>query len=150
MAAFEEGEVAMERSARPALVLVVGEDAVRVRRWARWLEQAGFVTTTCPGPEVTWLCPRLDGEPCPRREMVDVAVVAVGPEGEDVGGVCTKVPDDGRTVLLGEDDVSIAVREKGVEIRQGSPALLVEHVRRALGRPAEPRPPAQAGARALP
>lgn len=138
----------MEGVARPAFVLVVGQDPVRVRRWARWLEQAGFATTTCPGPEVTWVCPRLDGEPCPRREMVDVAVVAVGPEAEEVGGVCTKVPDDGRTILLGEEDVSIAVRDTGVEIRQGSPAVLVEHVRRALGRPGEPRP--AAGARALP
>jgi hypothetical protein len=139
----------MGGATRPALVLVVGEDPVRVRRWTRWLEQAGFATTTCPGPEVTWSCPRLDGEPCPRREMVDVAVVAVGPGAEGVG-VCTKVPDDGRTVVLGEADVSIALRERGIEIRQPSPALLVEHVRRALGGPGEPRPRAQAGAGALP
>jgi hypothetical protein len=81
--------------------------------------------------------------------MVDVAVVASGPGAEGVG-VCTKVPDDGRTIVLGEADVSIALREKGIEIRQPAPALLVERVRRALGGPGEPRPRAQAGAGALP
>ncbi len=82
--------------------------------------------------------------------MVDVAVVAVGPGDEGSEAVCTKLPDDGRTLLLSEDDVALAVREKGVEIRQASPALLVERVRRALGGPDAPPPRAASGAGILP
>lgn len=52
-----------------------------------------------------WACPRLDGEPCPRRERADVAIVdlASSDVGELYGGfaerMCTTIPNDGRTVF---------------------------------------------------
>lgn len=52
-----------------------------------------------------WACPRLDGEPCARRERADVAIVDLGSSdaGELYGGfaerMCTTLPNDGRTVF---------------------------------------------------
>lgn len=125
----------------PLSALVVGEDRDRVRRWSAWLEQGGFVTFVCPGPRLTWNCPRLDGEPCPRREMADVAVVAVHQDATGEERLCTTVPDDGTTVLLRDEDVSVVVRDKGVELLHPAPALLIEAARRALGRSERPGGP---------
>lgn len=86
--------------------LVVSEDSCLQDRWCAWLEQTGFLPLTCPGPHVVWSCPRLDGLPCPRRELADVALVELGwsDNGELYGGnavrSCTKLPDDGRTVFV--------------------------------------------------
>lgn len=114
-------------------VLVVGENPVQLGRWSAWLEQAGWTPVTCPGPRLTWGCPRLHGRPCPRRELADAAVVALPVDewGEDL---CTKVPDDGITVFLGDAAVSLRVREKGIEVSERAPGLLIDAVRDALRR----------------
>ena len=115
-------------------VLVVGENAAQVRRWSIWLEHAGWTTVMCPGPRLTWGCPRLDGEPCPRRELADAAVVALPVDEWGEESLCTKVPDDGTTVSLRDADVSLRVREKGIEVFERAPAVLIEAVRDALRR----------------
>lgn len=78
--------------------LVVTDDPGRLDRWTAWLELAGFETTTCEGPGITFNCPRVYGGRCARREMVDVAVVDI--ECDDDARSCTKMPDDGSTVLV--------------------------------------------------
>ena len=91
--------------------LVVSEDFVRRNRWAALLRDHGFDTATCPGPEVTGWCPRLDDRACPMREWAEVAVVDVpaGAGTELYGGrperVCTTLPDDRRTVIVYRGEV---------------------------------------------
>lgn len=124
-------------------VLVVSDDARQLWRWSTWLEQAGWTALVCPGPRVMWGCPRLDGEPCPRRELADVAVVAPSADDWDEERVCTKVPDDGRTVVLGQGAVPHSVRERGVDVSEPAPGLLIDAVRNAFGRcPTESPAPA--------
>lgn len=115
-------------------ILLVGDDPDQLRRWSTWLEHAGWTAVICPGPRRTWGCPRLDGEPCPRRELADAAVVALPVDewGED--RLCTKVPDDGTTVFLGDSAVSLRVREKGIEVSERAHGLLIDAVRDALRR----------------
>lgn len=101
-------------------VLVVGEDTWRSRRWTAWLDEAGFATSGCPGPHIAERCPRLDGERCALRELFDVAVIDGRPTPEDdlhggwVEGVCTKEPDDGRTVFVEPPVGSRAGHRKGI------------------------------------
>lgn len=89
-----------------ASALIVSEDAVKTSQWCAWLEQAGFASFSCPGPRLAWQCLRLHGEPCPRRELADVAVVDVQSFDpiESSGGYaetsCTKLPDDRSTVFV--------------------------------------------------
>lgn len=115
-------------------VLVVGDDPDRLGRWSAWLEQAGWTAFVCLGPPLTWECPRLDGEPCPRRELADVAVVALSLDEWGAERLCTKVPDDGTTVLLGDAAVSLRFREKGIEVSEPAPGVLISAVRDALHR----------------
>lgn len=113
-------------------VLVVGENADQLQRWSIWLEQAGWTAVMCPGPNLTWGCPRADGLPCPRRELADVAVVALSDDERKEERLCTKVPDDGTTVFLKDGDVSLRVREKGIQVSERAPGVLIEAVRDAL------------------
>lgn len=115
-------------------VLVVGDDPHQLRQWSAWLEQAGWTAVMCPGPRLTWGCLRLDGEPCPRRELADAAVVALPVVEWGEERLCTKVPDDGTTVFLGDAAVSLSVREKGIEVSERAPSVLIEAVRNALRR----------------
>lgn len=115
-------------------VLIVGKEPARFRRWGAWLEQAGCSVLICPGPRLTWDCPRLDGEPCPRRELADVAVVEVPVDSWGEEALCTRVPDDGTTVLLADSDISRWSRERGIELSEPTPALMMGAVRNALRR----------------
>ena len=124
-----------------AKILLVGDDPAQLRRWSACLEHAGWTAVICPGPRHTWGCPRLDGEPCARRELVDAAVVALPLDEWGEERLCTKVPDDGTTVFLdgttvflGKPAVSLRIREKGVEVSEETPGLLIDAVRDALGR----------------
>ena len=113
-------------------VLIVADDPVSIRRWSAWLEQSGCNVLLCRGPRLNWTCPRLDGEPCPRRELADVAVVAVPAGGWGEEPVCTKIPDDGTTVLLSDSDIAHHYREKGIALSEPIPALLIDAVCEAL------------------
>jgi hypothetical protein len=91
--------------------LVVSEDWATVSQWRDWLEEAGFVVATCPGPRLTRTCPRRNGHPCPLRECMGIALVDVPSHDEDAPGSeperwCTKVLDDGGTVFIHEVDLS--------------------------------------------
>lgn len=91
---------------KPRGALIVSYDGARAARWGVWLEQAGFFTTTCPGLYLSNQCPRFNGEPCPRRELVEVAVVDLDSAepaqlcGDWAQRTCTKLPDDGSTVFV--------------------------------------------------
>lgn len=114
-------------------VLIVGKEPARFRCWAAWLEEAGCNVLICPGPRLTWDCPRLDGEPCPRRELADVAVVRVPIDGWGEEALCTRVPDDGTTVLLADSDI-LPVLPGEVELSEPTLALTIGAVRNALRR----------------
>jgi hypothetical protein len=133
----------MERPGRKAVgnALIVSDDEMRRAKWASWLGLEGYVTVTCPGPYQTAACPRLDAELCPLQEWADVAVVDVSPHGDhEVHGgwaerVCTTLPDDGRTIVVGQPHLEQFfghVRHPLVHPLQQ--ATLVATVRRAVRR----------------
>ncbi len=124
---------------RPRNVLIAGEDFVRRGTWGRWLRRAGFHTATCPGPHVVPGCPRIAGDPCPLREWADVAVVDVSPPDdlELAGGweerLCTRLPDDGRTVFVRGPRAETPDHDERVAIRHPlTPQTLEDAVRIAL------------------
>ena len=123
---------------RPLSVIVVSGDAERAGRWSSWLRWAGYMTLTCPGPEAVEDCPRLDGGRCSRRQLFDLAVVDVEPSAgsETAGGwpqrVCTKVPDDRRTVFVDELGVDPPFGDDSVWVREpATRSSLVAATRRA-------------------
>ena len=93
-----------------ARVLLVSESTSTLRRWIAWLSRAGFEVDTCPGPEAAG-CPRLDGDPCGRREVARLAVVDVPSAGgaELHGGwperACTSTLDDSPTLYVVEGGI---------------------------------------------
>jgi hypothetical protein len=86
--------------------LVVAPDPLLAERWRTWLERAGLFATRCPWGPASPGCPRSVGDPCPLRQAVDVAVVDAEALGTLkwtqpwAGAGCTKVPDDGSTVVV--------------------------------------------------
>jgi hypothetical protein len=90
-------------------VLIVSEDVPTAAWWAGVLENAGFQTAWCGGPNVSEQCPALDGNRCEIRQWADVAVVdATGSPIELYGGtperMCKRLPDDGGTVWVRIED----------------------------------------------
>jgi hypothetical protein len=87
-------------------VLIVSEDVPTAAWWADVLENAGFQTAWCGGPDVSESCPALDGHRCEIRQWADVAVVDVPEEAntELYGGhperMCRRLPDGGGTVWI--------------------------------------------------
>jgi hypothetical protein len=87
-------------------VLIVSEDVPAAAWWAGVLENAGFQTAWCGGPNVSERCPALDGHQCEIRQWADVTVVdaAEGSSSELYGGhperMCRRHPDDGGTVWI--------------------------------------------------
>lgn len=67
---------------RPGVLLVCSDDALG-RRWSTWLQDAGFVTTSCRRGPGGGRCPRAGGGRCPLQDAVDVVVAddrdCVGP-----------------------------------------------------------------------
>jgi hypothetical protein len=104
-------------------VLVMGDDPTLTEEWAGWLEDEGFLTVGCPGPHVRERCPRLDGERCVLREVVDVAVAGVSSRsaqewfGWRPERHCTRLPDDGRTVLVDGRGAEISFHGEPLWIR---------------------------------
>jgi len=100
-------------------VLVVTDDPATSDVWAAWLELAGHTPIVCPGPGGDLDCPRIHGQRCVRREMVDVAVVDL--DCDEDADLCARVPDDGGSVfvrrsgLLAPDRAGLvrAVRDTG-------------------------------------
>lgn len=124
----------------PVSAVVVSPDARRAETWSGWLRGAGYATVTCPGPEALD-CPRLDGERCPRRHLFDLAVIDVEPSdgAETWGGwpqrMCTREPDDGRSVLVSSTGELPSFGDQGIWL-DGPPTAesLVAAVRRASQR----------------
>jgi hypothetical protein len=87
-------------------VLIVSEDVPTAAWWSGILENAGFLTAWCVGPDASENCPALDGNRCEVRQWADVAVVDVTEEAntELYGGhperMCRRLPDDGGTVWI--------------------------------------------------
>jgi hypothetical protein len=133
---------------REPRALLVSEDPGTLERWASWLETVGFEVSACPGPHVMWLCPRLEGSPCARRERADVAIVDLSSSdvGELYGGfaerVCTTVPDDGRTVFARFSGEPVDTR--AIVLR--APVTEAELTDAALAAVSETRTPAHAPA----
>jgi hypothetical protein len=133
-------EAGVEAGVRPE-VLLVTEDEGSLRRWRRWLEEAGYATATCAGPHLAWPCARFDGRPCPLREHADVAVIDVPNDGasELYAGwaerLCTTVPDDGATALILAPEFRVELPPTRVRVRRPVTApWLVGAVREALSR----------------
>jgi hypothetical protein len=90
----------------PRNVLIVSEDVPTAAWWAGVLENAGFHTAWCGGPNISEGCPALDGRRCEIRQWADVAVIDAAEEGatELYGGhperLCKRQPDDGGTVWV--------------------------------------------------
>ena len=131
-----------------ASALIVSEDSSRASRWAQWLEQVGFITLTCQGPDLAWQCPRLEGQRCPRRELADVAVVELGPPvwTEPHGGwtarSCTKLPDDGSTVFVHQPHLEATFSEEQLHLASpATPAAFVAAVQEARRRSRSADPP---------
>jgi hypothetical protein len=85
--------------------LIVADEVWKADLWTAWLREAGYSTISCPGPRVTFRCPREEGGLCAVRDMVDLAVVDVpedpdGPYGGWPERSCTLMPDDGTTLFL--------------------------------------------------
>ena len=78
--------------------LVVTDDPERAEIRIGWLHNAGYTTYRCVGPGHSLECPRLHGARCILREVTDIAIVDL--ECDDDADVCTKVPEDGSTVLV--------------------------------------------------
>ncbi|HYU56584.1 MAG TPA: hypothetical protein VEO00_00865 [Actinomycetota bacterium] len=93
---------------RPVRALIVSRSLAVRGAWARWLRTAGIDPALCHGPAPGRPCPRANGDTCPLREWADVAIV--DPDGTaaafglhslaDLGEICTRVPDDGTTLVL--------------------------------------------------
>lgn len=90
----------------PKKVLVVSEDVPTAMWWTGVLENAGFRTAWCGGPNLSESCPGIDGRRCEIREWADVSVIdaAEDADTEVYGGhperMCRRVPDDGGTVFI--------------------------------------------------
>ena len=96
---------------RPLGLVVSGDPDTR-DRWTHWLARAGLEILSCRGPTARLPCPRLDGRPCPLREIADLAVVDVGATGSGpLARACTKRRDDGATLFV--DDRVIEVGSGG-------------------------------------
>jgi len=124
----------------PVSAVVVSPDEQRARTWSAWLRGAGYATVTCPGPEAMD-CPRLEGERCARRHLFDLAVIDVDPlDGAETWGgwpqrMCTKEPDDGRSVLVSSSDERPPFADEGIWLDgPPTPEALVTAVRRASQR----------------
>ena len=76
--------------------LVVTSDLQRADLWRGWLRRAGYMPLACVGPVLAFRCPRMRGDPCFLRQVVSVAIVDVG----EAADVCTRLPDDGTTILI--------------------------------------------------
>ena len=78
--------------------LVVTPDLERAAAWMGWLRRAGYISVGCVGPGLTLECPRVRGGRCQLRETVSVAIV--DRDSDTDAQLCTRVPDDGRTVFV--------------------------------------------------
>jgi hypothetical protein len=83
-------------------VLIVTDASGVSDYWAATLELDGYDTERCEGPEAATDCPRLHGRACSLRERADVAVVDL--DCDEDARVCTRVPEDGRTVFVRRGD----------------------------------------------
>jgi hypothetical protein len=121
-----------------ATALVVSGDLERLSRWATWLEEEGFDTVGCPGPEIRNRCPRADGLLCPLREVVDVAVVdapSLDPHAPE--RLCMKLDDDHRTIFLGPEGMEVTFANGAGHLRTSDPVdrdTLISVVRHVSGR----------------
>ena len=90
----------------PTKVLIVSEDIPTATWWTGILEDEGFQTAWCGGPNLTARCPALDGRRCDVRQWADVAVLDVAAEQttELFGGtperMCRRIPNHGGTVWV--------------------------------------------------
>lgn len=86
--------------ARPNAIVVSGDRETR-EGWLRRLEEAGFATLWCGGPDAVSGCPRLEGRSCILRESAAVGVVDVkGDAPFPPELLCTRLREDGRTVYV--------------------------------------------------
>ena len=98
--------------------LVVTEDLVELARLTDWLERGGFIPVACAGPRLRDRCPRTEGAPCLLRDAVDVAVVGTlslqrtDPHSKPISIDCTKMPDDGTTVFVGQGGVHVIIGDR--------------------------------------
>jgi hypothetical protein len=122
-------------------VLLVSEDRATVARWTEWLEAAGFVVASCPGPHLAWPCGRVAGERCPLRELADVAVVDLPDDGatELYAGwgdrICTTLPDDRTNVFVPAPGLRLDLPSGVVQLRHPvTEPWLVGSVREARSR----------------
>ena len=83
-------------SVRHALVVTTDLDAAET--WRSWLRSAGYATTACAGPDLTFGCPRLLGARCAHRDRAEIAIVDV--RCGEHAGICTRLPADGREVYV--------------------------------------------------
>lgn len=82
-----------------AKALVVTSDLERADLWRGWLRRAGYMPLACVGPGLAFDCPRIRGDRCFLRQVVGVAIVDVN----EAADVCTRLPDDGTTILVRSD-----------------------------------------------
>ncbi|HSL66982.1 MAG TPA: hypothetical protein VK977_02345 [Actinomycetota bacterium] len=124
--------------------LVVTNDLADLARWMEWLERAGFAVAACPGPTVRARCPRLEDRSCLLRETVNVAVVAVPPEGAldrtpaQPERRCTKVPDDGSTIFIDQFGIQATVGDLPTRLGRPTESLLLATASHLCGRQASP------------
>jgi hypothetical protein len=95
---------------RRATALVVTADLGRAAAWSAWLRKAGHASVGCVGPGLTLGCPRVRGARCQLREMVRLTIVDLEC---DTNALCTRVPDDGRTVFVAAEDAGARQRVMG-------------------------------------